>query len=76
MADIRLVTNDLVPPGRAPRRHLLSIGDLERDDVERILGIARTLARSLERECLPGEADIMAAVRRSLDWKPNARINP
>ena len=50
MADIRLVTNDLVPPGRAPRRHLLSIGDLERDDVERILGIARTLARSLERE--------------------------
>jgi len=50
MADIRLVTSDLVPPGRAPRRHLLSIGDLARDDVERILGIARTLARSLERE--------------------------
>ncbi len=50
MPDIRLVTSDLVPPGRAPRRHLLSIGDLERDDVERILGIARTLARSLERE--------------------------
>ena len=50
MADIRLVTSDLVPPGRAPRRHLLSIGDLARDDVDRILGIARTLARSLERE--------------------------
>ena len=50
MPDIRLVTSDLVPPGRAPRRHLLSIGDLAREDVERILGIARTLARSLERE--------------------------
>jgi len=50
MPDIRLVTSDLVPPGRAPRRHLLSIGDLARDDVERILGTARTLARSLERE--------------------------
>ncbi|MBI4171515.1 MAG: aspartate carbamoyltransferase catalytic subunit [Actinobacteria bacterium] len=50
MGDIRLVTSDLVPPGRAPRRHLLSIGDLAREDVERILGIARTLARSLERE--------------------------
>lgn len=33
-------------------------------------------ARALEREYLPGEADITAAVRRSLDWKPNARINP
>ena len=50
MTDIRLVTSDLVPPGRAPRRHLLSIGDVARDDVERILGIARTLARSLERD--------------------------
>ena len=50
MTDIRLVTSDLVPPGRAPRRHLLSIGDLARDDVERILGTAKTLARSLERE--------------------------
>ena len=33
-------------------------------------------ARALERECLRGEADITAAVRRSLDWKPNARIKP
>lgn len=33
-------------------------------------------ARALERECLPGEADITAAVRRSLDWKPSARMNP
>lgn len=50
MTDIRLATNDLVPPGRSPRRHLLSIGDLTRDDVERILGTARTLEHSLERE--------------------------
>ncbi|MBI3523912.1 MAG: alpha-ketoacid dehydrogenase subunit beta [Betaproteobacteria bacterium] len=33
-------------------------------------------ARSLEREYLPGEADIAAAVRRSLNWKPNARTKP
>jgi len=50
MADIRLVRGDLVPPERAPRRHLISISDLTRDDVERILGTAKTLARSLERE--------------------------
>ncbi len=50
MTDIRLATNDLVPPGRSPRRHLLSIGDLTRDDIERILGTARALAHSLERE--------------------------
>jgi len=50
MTDIRLATNDLVPPDRSPRRHLLSIGDLTRDDVERILGTARALEHSLERE--------------------------
>jgi pyruvate dehydrogenase E1 component beta subunit len=33
-------------------------------------------ARSLERECLPGEADIVAAVRRVLGWKRNARTDP
>ena len=32
------------------RRHLLSIGDLERADVERILDTARALAAALERE--------------------------
>jgi len=32
------------------RRHLLSIGDLEREDVERILDTATSLARSLGRE--------------------------
>ena len=33
-----------------PRRHLLSIGDLERADVERILDTAHALAAALERE--------------------------
>jgi aspartate carbamoyltransferase catalytic subunit len=33
-----------------PRRHLLSIADLGRDDVERILGTAQSLAASLDRE--------------------------
>src|SRR5437016_1129138 len=47
---IRLVTDDLRPPGDPPKRHLLSVGDLTRDDVERLLGTARTFERSLERE--------------------------
>jgi aspartate carbamoyltransferase catalytic subunit len=49
MAEIRLV-DDLQPPARPPRRHLLGIGDLERTDVERILGTARALSGSLDRE--------------------------
>ena len=46
---IRLVTDDLRPPGGPPKRHLLSVGDLTRDDVERLLGTARTFEASLER---------------------------
>src|SRR5918994_2266802 len=34
----------------APRRHLLSVRDLGRDDIERLLATARGLAGSLERE--------------------------
>jgi aspartate carbamoyltransferase catalytic subunit len=41
--------SELRPPA-APRRHLLSIGDLERADVERVLDTARSLAASLDRE--------------------------
>src|SRR5687767_347661 len=37
----------LPPP---PRRHLLSIADLERADVERVLETARSLAASIDRE--------------------------
>src|ERR671927_1737381 len=49
MPDIRLVRDDLRPPD-PPRRHLISIADLSREDVERLLATARSLARSLERE--------------------------
>src|SRR6266566_1566518 len=46
---IRLVTDDLRPPTTPPKRHLLSVADLTRDDVERLLGTARTFATSVER---------------------------
>jgi aspartate carbamoyltransferase catalytic subunit len=45
-----LIRDELLPPRRLERRHLISIADLTRDDVERLLGLARTFARSLERE--------------------------
>ena len=41
--------SELRPPA-SPRRHLLSIADLDRRDVERILDTAQSLAGSLERE--------------------------
>src|SRR5438270_14071001 len=41
---------DLLPPEPPPRRHLISIGDLTRDDVERLLATARAFERSLDRE--------------------------
>jgi aspartate carbamoyltransferase catalytic subunit len=47
--DIRLV-RDALPPATPPRRHLVSIRDLERPDVERLLATARTFEASLERE--------------------------
>ncbi|HZS24673.1 MAG TPA: aspartate carbamoyltransferase catalytic subunit [Gaiellaceae bacterium] len=50
MKPVRLVHDDLRPPAPPPRRHLISIADLARDDVERLLGTARTFATSLERE--------------------------
>ncbi len=50
MAEIRVMRDDLLPPPPAERRHLLSISDLSLDDVERLLGTARSFARSLERE--------------------------
>ena len=49
MTDLRVVGGDLVPPASS-RRHLLSIGDLTRDDVERLLSRARSFALSQERE--------------------------
>src|SRR4051794_20605595 len=50
MAEIKVMREDLLPPGRPPRRHLISISDLTRDDVERLLATARSFERSLERE--------------------------
>ena len=41
--------SELRPPA-PPKRHLLSIRDLDRDDVERILDRARSLAASIDRE--------------------------
>jgi aspartate carbamoyltransferase catalytic subunit len=48
--NLHVVPGDLVPPRPPERRHLLSVADLTRDDVERLLATARALARSLERE--------------------------
>ncbi len=45
-----LLRDEFLPPGRAPRRHLITIADLGREDVERLLSLARTFASSLERE--------------------------
>jgi aspartate carbamoyltransferase catalytic subunit len=50
MAEIKVMREDFLPPRAPPRRHLISIADLTRDDVERLLGTARTFERSLERE--------------------------
>jgi aspartate carbamoyltransferase catalytic subunit len=50
MAEIRVMRDDLLPPPPTERRHLLSIRDVSREDVERLLATARSFARSLERE--------------------------
>jgi aspartate carbamoyltransferase catalytic subunit len=50
VSNLHVVPGDLVPPRPPERRHLLSVADLTRDDVERLLATARALARSLERE--------------------------
>ncbi|PWU25525.1 MAG: aspartate carbamoyltransferase [Candidatus Rokuibacteriota bacterium] len=49
MADIHLVREQL-PPRAPERRHLISIGDLTREDVERLLATARSFESALERE--------------------------
>ena len=50
MGDIHVMREGFLPPKPPPRRHLISIGDLTRDDVERLLATARSFSRSLERE--------------------------
>jgi aspartate carbamoyltransferase catalytic subunit len=49
MNSIHLVRDDLRPPGPPPRRHLISVADLTRDDVERLLGTAHVFEGSLTR---------------------------
>jgi aspartate carbamoyltransferase catalytic subunit len=49
MSELRVIGGELVPPA-GTRRHLLSIGDLTRGDVERLLSRARSFALSQERE--------------------------
>src|SRR5437879_6376203 len=50
MGDIHVMREGFLPPKPPPRRHLISVGDLTRDDVERLLATARSFSRSLERE--------------------------
>jgi len=51
MTDIYLVREEPLPPsGPPPGQHLISIGDLTRDDVERLLVTARSFEQSLDRE--------------------------
>src|ERR1044071_6404755 len=50
MGDIHVMREQFLPPKPPPRRHLISIGDLTRADVERLLATARSFSRSLERE--------------------------
>jgi len=50
MAEIRVIEGDARTATAAPKRHLISIEDLNREIVERLLATARNFSRSLERE--------------------------
>src|SRR5262247_2264182 len=50
MGEIHVMREAFLPPKQPPRRHLISVADLTRDDVERLLATARSFSRSLERE--------------------------
>jgi len=50
LAEIHVMREDLRPPEEPPRRHFISIKDVTRADLERLLATARTFERSLERE--------------------------
>ena len=48
---VQLVRDDLLPPSDPPpKRHLISIGDVTRDDVARLLSTAQSFEQSLQRE--------------------------
>jgi len=48
MGDLHVMRDDLRPPNPPPTRHLISIGDLSREDVERLLATARTFEFEVE----------------------------
>ena len=50
MAEIRVIGDEVRTTAPAPTRHLISIEDLDREIIERLLATARNFARSLERE--------------------------
>jgi aspartate carbamoyltransferase catalytic subunit len=50
MTELHVVPGDLLPPAPAERRHLLSVADLTRDDIERLLATAHSFALSQERD--------------------------
>src|SRR5881398_542005 len=50
MGEIHVMREDLRPPEPPARRHFISIRDVGRADLERLLATARTFSRSLERE--------------------------
>src|SRR3954469_26026474 len=49
MGEIHVMREGFLPPKQPPRRHLISIGDLEREDVERLLSTAKSFSRLLAR---------------------------
>src|SRR3990170_3389073 len=49
MAELRVLRDDVLPPS-PPRRHLLSIADLSREDIERLLGLASSFENAIKRE--------------------------
>jgi aspartate carbamoyltransferase catalytic subunit len=49
-APLQLVPGELRPPAPPAKRHMLSIADLERPDLERLLATSRSFALSQERE--------------------------
>ena len=50
MAEIRVIAGETGAATTAPKRHLISIDDLNSEIVERLLATARNFSRSLERE--------------------------
>ena len=50
MGEIHVMREDLRPPDPPPKRHFISITDVTRDDLERLLATARTFERTMERQ--------------------------